>query len=170
MNPISTDFGITYPVKHLPVILDGKLLGGVDPKMAHIMVNQLRALKCRKGKTSKDEELYTCVPKTLEIAFLPPTVKEETSSNESTNSSSDSTDIKEKFFPGIFFSSQPARFVRPVQNLEHGGIEFIGPLEQVNLSIAVQEEDLRKDSTHQELDPINMLSVIASTIPFADYN
>jgi len=60
--------------------------------------------------------------------------------------------------------------VRPVKNLEHGGIEFIGPLEQVNLSIAVQEEDLRTDSTHQELDPINMLSVIASTIPFADYN
>ena len=38
------------------------------------------------------------------------------------------------------------------------------------MSIACLEEDLRSDSTHQELDPINMLSIIASTIPFADYN
>jgi hypothetical protein len=36
---------------------------------------------------------------------------------------------KEKFYPGIFLATTPARFVRPVQNLEHGGIEFIGPLE-----------------------------------------
>jgi DNA-directed RNA polymerase I subunit RPA2 len=70
----------------------------------------------------------------------------------------------------VFLASTPSRFVRPVKNLDCGGIEFIGPLEQVNLSIACLEEDLRTDSTHQEMDPINMLSIIASTIPFADYN
>jgi DNA-directed RNA polymerase I subunit RPA2 len=112
------------------------------------------------------------VPKTLEIAFLPSSDNSNSGPNEDTQSTSDSSghDFKEKFFPGIFLASSPARFVRPVQNLEHGGIEFVGPLEQVNLSIACLEEDLRSDSTHQELDPINMLSIIASTIPFADYN
>lgn len=113
------------------------------------------------------------MPKTLEIAYLPSQASEESDGNESshtTTGSSDENDTKEKFFPGIFLASTPARFIRPVRNLEHGGIEFIGPLEQVNLSIACLEEDLRKDSTHQELDPINMLSIVASTIPFADYN
>jgi DNA-directed RNA polymerase I subunit RPA2 len=67
-------------------------------------------------------------------------------------------------------ASSIARFVRPVRNLEVGGTEWIGPLEQVNLSIACLEEDIRKDTTHQELDPINVLSMIASTSPLAEYN
>jgi len=98
---------------------------------------------------------------------LPPS-ESSTTSNEDSGSTEDS-DNKEKFFPGVFLASTPGRFVRPVKSLD-GGIEFIGPLEQVNLSIACLEEDLRTDSTHQEMDPINMLSIIASTIPFADYN
>ena len=52
------------------------------------------------------------------------------------------------FFPGVFMSSQVSRFVRPVQNLTIGGVEWIGPLEQVNLSIATLEEDIRPDTTH----------------------
>ena len=99
---------------------------------------------------------------------MPPSESSATS-NEDSGSTNDS-DNKEKFFPGVFLASTPGRFVRPVKSLDAGGIEFIGPLEQVNLSIACLEEDLRTDSTHQEMDPINMLSIIASTIPFADYN
>jgi DNA-directed RNA polymerase I subunit RPA2 len=38
--------------------------------------------------------------------------------------------------------------VRPVQNLVHGGVEWIGPLEQIALSIATLKEDLRPDVTH----------------------
>jgi len=58
--------------------------------------------------------------------------------------------IKEKnyYFPGIFMSSQVSRFVRPVQNLTEGNIEWIGPLEQIALSIAALEEDIRPDTTH----------------------
>jgi len=89
------------------------------------------------------------VPKTLEIAFLPPNEKKESKNEDTaTSSGSEENEMKEKFWPGIFLSSTPARFVRPVRNLEHGGIEFIGPLEQVNLSIGCLEEDLRKDTTH----------------------
>jgi DNA-directed RNA polymerase I subunit RPA2 len=146
-------------------MLDGKLMGYVDRKIAQVLVNSLREIKITQNKT---DERYSCVPKTMEIAYLPPSDNSATS-NEGSDDTNDS-DTKEKFFPGIFLATTPSRFVRPVKNLESGGIEFIGPLEQVNLSIACLEEDLRTDSTHQEMDPINMLSIIASTIPFADYN
>ena len=58
--------------------------------------------------------------------------------------------VKEKnyYFPGVFLSSQISRFVRPVQNLVVGGVEWIGPLEQIALSIATLEEDIRPDTTH----------------------
>lgn len=104
-------------------------MGCVDPKMATELVKNLRAIKIMQNKT---DDLYACVPKTIEIAFLPSNEilnlqYSETLSTTSTNNSDQ--EVKEKFFPGIFLSTQPARFVRPVQNLEHGGIEFIGPLE-----------------------------------------
>ena len=96
----------------------------------------------------KTDELYQCIPKTLEIAFLPSNEISQIGYDDQSTNSSDKDHIKEKFFPGIYLASTPARFVRPVKNLEFGGIEFIGPLEQVNLSISCLEEDLRTDSTH----------------------
>ena len=148
MNPLGSDFGLLYPQNYLPVVLDGKLMGSVDPKIATELVRNLRAIKIMQHKT---DDLYGCVPKTMEIAFLPSNELLNMQYNDALSSASTNNseqDVKEKFFPGIFLSTQVARFVRPVQNLEHGGIEFIGPLEQVNLSIACQEEDLRSDSTH----------------------
>ena len=119
-------------------MLDGKVMGNVDPKHADTLVESLRKIKIQQQYQSK--KLEGCVPKTLEIAYLlPSTVIKQ---------GNETIVVTNKFFPGIFLSSQPSRFVRPVKNLVHGGIEFIGPLEQVNLSIAVQEEDLRSDSTH----------------------
>lgn len=78
--------------------------------------------------------------------------------------------MRNRTFPGVYISTNIARFSRPVMNLEAGGVEWIGPLEQLELSIAVLEEDIRTDTTHQELSPVNMMSIIASTVPFADYN
>jgi DNA-directed RNA polymerase I subunit RPA2 len=57
-------------------------------------------------------------------------------------------EVKNKQFPGIFMSTNIARFTRPVTNLEAGGTEWIGPLEQMELSIACLEEDIRSDTTH----------------------
>ena len=45
MNPVSTDFGLIYPYKYLPIVLDGVLLGYIDPKLAPMFVKNLRALK-----------------------------------------------------------------------------------------------------------------------------
>ena len=129
MSPINSDFGLVYPCNCLPVTLDGKLMGYIDPKMANHLVSSLRAIKIMQHKT---DDLYSCVPKTLEIAYLPSSQSQKGIEEEST----EDDDFKEKFFTGIFLATCPSRFVRPVRNLEHGGIEFIGPLEQVNLSIA----------------------------------
>lgn len=49
--------------------------------------------------------------------------------------------------------------------------EWISPLEQVFLDIAIDVSDVRPGETsHIELDPCNMLSVIASFTPFSDFN
>ena len=71
MSPIGSDFGLVFPCGFLPVTLDGKLMGYLDPKLADQMVSSLRAIKIMQHKT---DELYSCVPKTLEIAYLPSTV------------------------------------------------------------------------------------------------
>ena len=118
--------------------------------------------------------MFASVPRTLEVAFLPPTFEntEDDSQNpEGTEESSKKGQSqKNKFFPGIFLASTISRFTRPVKNLEVGGTEWIGPLEQLNMSIACQEEDIRSDTTHQELDPINIMSIIATMQPFPEYN
>jgi len=123
MSPISSDFGLIYPHKYIPVVLDGRVMGYIDPNLAPKLVNSLRAIKIMQSNT---DELYECVPKTLEIAYLAMIEDAET---QSAQTKASDEEIKDKFYPGIFLASTPARFVRPVQNLEHGGIEFIGPLE-----------------------------------------
>jgi len=121
----------------------------------------LRTLKIQQ---SDKDDMVRSVPKTLEVAFLPPTTQndEDAANPEVDEDSSAKKSQKHKFFPGIFLASTIARFVRPVRNLEVGGTEWIGPLEQLNMSIACQEEDIRSDTTHQELDPVNILSIIAT--------
>lgn len=108
MNAISTDFNVVYPVNYLPVVLDGVVLGYCEPQVAPFLVNSLRAIKVQQNKA---HDLYKSVPMTLEIAFLPPGRKHKLADAEE-----GTTDIN-YFFPGIFLSSQVARFVRPVMNL-----------------------------------------------------
>jgi hypothetical protein len=45
MHSVSSDFGLIYPYRYLPVVLDGIVLGYVDPKNAPAMVKALRTLK-----------------------------------------------------------------------------------------------------------------------------
>ena len=79
--------------------------------------------------------------------------------------------IKGGPYPGLFLFTGTARLVRPVLNRHTGEIEMIGPMEQPFMDIACLAEDVREGiTTHQELDPTNMLSLIASLTPFSDYN
>lgn len=84
---------------------------------------------------------------TLEVAYLAPG---RMSTAEKAESHTGEVDQKDRnyYYPGVFLSSQVSRFVRPVQNLVHGGVEWIGPLEQITLNIATLKEDLRADITH----------------------
>ena len=63
----------------------------------------------------------------MEIAYLPPG-KQNGKVSESSETDAP-TSAKNYFFPGIFLASTVSRFVRPVQNLSMGGVEWIGPLE-----------------------------------------
>ena len=49
-------------------------------------------------------------------------------------------------------------------------IADVGWLSQVFLEVACTEEDRRETTTHQELHPAAMLSLIASLTPFSDFN
>lgn len=138
MQAIQTDFSLVYPIDYLPIMLDGILMGYVDPKLAPHMVERLRYLKIKQNLA---DEIEGSVPTTLEVAYLAPGMM-------STAPKQEGAIEINYYFPGIFMSSQVARFVRPVMNLVHGGIEWIGPLEQLTLNIATLKEDLRADMTH----------------------
>jgi DNA-directed RNA polymerase I subunit RPA2 len=60
--------------------------------------------------------------------------------------------------------------VRKIKNLALNKEEYIGPLEQIYLDIACLPEDVRSETTHQEIDPTRMLSLVAGLTPFCEYN
>jgi DNA-directed RNA polymerase I subunit RPA2 len=128
---------------HLPVCLDGRIVGGASPHTCKNIAMHLRRLKVTEPPT---------VPPTLEVALIPP-------GNPGMP------------YPGLFLFTTSARLVRPVLHRASGKTEMIGPLEQSFMDIACLEEDIREGiTTHQELDPMNMLSLIASLTPFSDQN
>ena len=101
VNLCQTDFNIVYPIDFLPVMLDGVLLGYVDPQIAPNFVQSLRKIKIQQNTSN---ELHRCVPKTLEIAYLPPG---SLAKPEATEDEDAAVENKERnyFFPGIFMAS-----------------------------------------------------------------
>ncbi|KAL7545410.1 hypothetical protein ACHAWF_008756 [Thalassiosira exigua] len=127
----------------LPVTVDGRVAGGAPAGLCRSIAARLRALKVEETPT---------VPPTLEVAFIPPGTKGGP-------------------YPGLFLFTKAARVVRPVLQRATGRTEYVGPMEQPFMDIACLPEDVREGiTTHQELDPANMLSLIASLTPFSDYN
>ena len=100
MHPISSDFSLIYPYKYLPIMLDGVLLGYVDPKMAPELVRSLRALKIQQNNSIEHHE---SVPKTLEVAYLPPTSNSEV--EEEVNPENDEQSSKNKQILPWYFPS-----------------------------------------------------------------
>ena len=136
------------------VLLDGKVLGSVRKQMAQAMVEQLRFLKVSNVKE---------VPSTLEICFVPLLLSSESTETDTehadpnstianttlnTNSTQQSKEKKAAVilpgqYPGVYLYSNPARLMRPVNNLKHACVEWIGICEQVYLHIAVEAADLK---------------------------
>ena len=134
--------GASLAASYLVVCLDGRVLGYAAPKLCKIMASRLRQLKV-------DDH----VPSTMEVAYMAPPIGNNGP------------------FPGLFLSTSPGRMVRPVLHRASGKTEYIGPMEQPFMDIACLTEDIREGiTTHQELDPTNILSLVASLTPYSDYN
>jgi DNA-directed RNA polymerase I subunit RPA2 len=99
---------IPNPPSHLPVLLDGKVVGSVRAAEAPRMVAHMRTCKV---------DVASAVPEHTEVGYLPP--------------------ARRASYPGIFLFTGTARMVRPVVQRAPlpGKVELVGPFEQVYLNI-----------------------------------
>ncbi|XP_032072061.1 DNA-directed RNA polymerase I subunit RPA2 [Thamnophis elegans] len=126
-----------------PVTLDGALVGWIEKDQAPDLVETFRRFKATQEKK---------IPGWTEVVLIPMTGKP-------------------SLYPGLFIFTTPCRMMRPVQNLALGKEEWIGTMEQVFMNIAVSKDEIQPGlTTHQELFPYSMLSVVACFIPFSDHN
>ncbi|KAK0563612.1 hypothetical protein OC861_004726 [Tilletia horrida] len=129
--------------KHVVVQLDGVIIGYATPSLAQKMAIALRIWKT--------ENETNGVPLDLEIGYVPKS--------------------KGGQFPGLYLFSSRARMMRPVRFLHNNRTDSVGPFEQVYLEVACWPEEIEAgSSTHVELSPTNVLSVIANLTPFSDFN
>lgn len=157
---------------YLPVLLDGRVIGAVAVGRATKMVSELRRIKVTElasrvaaGKCNSSylTPVSECsdvkligknrgVPVDLECALVLPMSAEGGGP-----------------FPGLYLAAEAARLVRPVHHLGANAPEWIGTFEQMFMSIGCQDAEA-EDATHREIDPMNILSVVASLTPFSDMN
>ncbi|KAL1406093.1 hypothetical protein Q8F55_007776 [Vanrija albida] len=128
--------------KFVVIQLDGRVIGWATPAKAKQLAELLRKLK-----TEGDAR----VPLDLEVGYVPVT--------------------KGGQYPGLYLFGSRSRMMRPVTYLANGKEDHVGTFEQVYMEISVTPEEIEKGvSTHVELDPTSMLSVIANLTPFSDFN
>ncbi|KAF4583246.1 DNA-directed RNA polymerase I subunit RPA2 [Ophiocordyceps camponoti-floridani] len=126
----------------LVVMLDGRVLGWCSPAQCRRLADRIRQYKVEGSHR---------VPLQLEIGLVPPS--------------------KGGTYPGLYMSSTAARMVRPVLHRALQAEDWVGPLEQPYMTIAVTEDEaLDEETTHVELAPTNMLSILANMTPFSDFN
>ncbi|XP_036402565.1 DNA-directed RNA polymerase I subunit RPA2 [Megalops cyprinoides] len=142
VTPVDGTPSQPYPECY-PVVLDGAMVGWVERDLAPVLADSLRRFKVLKEKR---------IPPWTEIVLVPHTGKA-------------------SIYPGLLLFTTPCRMVRPVQNLALGQQELIGTFEQVFINVGIFEEEIQPGvTTHQELFPHSMLSVVASFIPYSDHN
>ncbi|MBW0462799.1 hypothetical protein O181_002514 [Austropuccinia psidii MF-1] len=128
--------------KYICVQLNGEIIGWAAPSLCSRMATALRIWKT---------EGLENIPLELEIGLVLPS--------------------KGGQYPGLFLFSTPTRMMRPVKLLANGKIDLVGSFEQVYLDIACSEEELdRGISTHIEISPTHILSLLANLTPFSDFN
>eukprot|EP00798_Chlamydomonas_sp_ICE-L_P010691 gene10691-12383_t len=159
---------------YLTVTLDGRVVGWITSKKAWAMVERLHDIKAAvlqleatyrsEGFVIELTHTEQQIPSHLEVVHIP----HETGG----------------VYPGIFIFSQSARMIRPVRQsarmirpirqVKSGALEFLGTLEQSNMSIRCPDGGAGGSSglnfTHEELHAGAMLSVVASMTPYSDYN
>lgn len=128
--------------KFLHVLLDGQVIGWIEKDEARNFCDQLRKLKVQETPG---------IPSSLEIGLVPFTGKASQ-------------------YPGVYLFSSPCRMMRPVMNLEMQQLELIGTFEQPYMEISVTQDEISSRTTHMELRPTAMLSILAGQIPYPDFN
>lgn len=141
------DGALVAPYSYLPIMLNGKVLGAAPAVVCSKIRDVLRDIKSSEDSTARKAN---GIVSNLEVCLILPTIGGP--------------------FPGLYLSADAARMSRPVKQLATERVEYIGPMEQVFMDIACTEDDLRPATTHMELTPTNMLSLVASLTPFSDYN
>ncbi|MED6173335.1 DNA-directed RNA polymerase I subunit RPA2 [Stylosanthes scabra] len=139
------------PPEILTVLLDGCIVGGIPSSEVEKVVAHIRRLKVSSPAV---------IPDDLEVGYVPLSMG--------------------GAYPGLYLSTSPSRFVRPVRNISlpsdgSENIELIGPFEQVFMEIKCPDggDGGRKSSfpaTHEEIHPTVMLSVVANLTPWSDHN
>eukprot|EP00439_Symbiodinium_sp_Y106_P056638 s1806_g7.t4 len=129
--------------RHAWILVDGRPIGVIERTRMHHAEQQLRKHKIS-GKHG--------VPKNMEIVCM--------------------SRRWGKLFVGLFIFLGPGRLVRPVRCLRTGQTEWIGPLEQLFLSVSVLrgEKDAAHMFTHEELKPTELFSTLAALTPFSNHN
>ncbi|GLD94016.1 hypothetical protein PINS_up002627 [Pythium insidiosum] len=141
------DGALVVPYHYLPVMLNGKVLGGAPVESCKRIAETLRLVKSAESPAERQEH---GVVENLEVCLILPSLG--------------------GCFPGLYLASDAARMTRPVKQMDTERIEWIGPMEQVFMDIACTQSDIRPATTHMEIKPTNMLSLVASLTPFSDYN
>ncbi|KAG0233969.1 DNA-directed RNA polymerase I subunit rpa2 [Actinomortierella wolfii] len=126
------------------VQLDGRIVGYCTSAQAKKVADALRLYKVTRAHNG-------AVPLDLELGYVPIS--------------------RGGQYPGLYIFSQPARMMRPVRYLANGKTDMVGSFEQVYMEIACMDDEVRPgESTHQELAPTSMLSILANLTPFSDFN
>ncbi|POW20966.1 hypothetical protein PSHT_02864, partial [Puccinia striiformis] len=130
-----------HPTKFVSVQLDGQIIGWASSSLCSRIATALR--------TWKTEGLEG-IPLELEIGLVPRS--------------------KGGQYPGLFLFSNPARMMRPVQLLSNNKTDLVGSFEQVYMDIACSPEEIDPGfSTHVEISPTHVLSLLANLTPFSDF-
>uniref|UniRef100_A0A7N6F8Z0 DNA-directed RNA polymerase subunit beta n=1 Tax=Anabas testudineus TaxID=64144 RepID=A0A7N6F8Z0_ANATE len=132
----------TLPTTALPWV---KLHNRIYNKYFRSLMSKLWLTHCADSREKK-------IPPWTEIVLVPKT-------------------SKASLYPGLFLFTTPCRMVRPVCNLALGKQELIGTFEQLYINVGILEDEIEPGvTTHQELFPHSMLSVVANFIPYSDHN
>lgn len=124
------------------VLLDGRIIGYCAPKQARAIADTLRHWKV---------EGHPKIPTELEVGYVPNSMGGQ--------------------YPGVYIFSQAARMYRPVKYLPLEKLDYVGPFEQQFMEIACVPAEIESGvSTHVELDPTHILSILANMTPFSDFN
>merc|ERR1719320_11756 len=80
------------------------------------------------------------------------------------------TDRSLKMFNEIVLSTDAGRFCRPIKHLALNATEWVCPIEQAYMNVAVREDEILPETTHIEIDPRYLLDILAACTPFSDSN